>query len=305
MRSYPTIGAVIICLALSGCGGTSSEEEPQTVNQAMQELLNINPASPEQVRLMLANGRYQPALEAANGILVNKPGDPEAMFLAGEALLKLGRPHEALPYFETAAAAETYRAEALQGSGIALYQTGRSDLAVGKLTEATTLNPALWRAYNTLGAIHDDRTTWAQAENAYQSALATQPASAMLHNNLAMSFMLQRRYQEAIPEFNRAIELDQSLTIAQTNLRMAYAFQGRYVEALAGVPENDMPDALNNVGFAAMMRGDYDIAEAYFTRAMETSPAYNTTAAANLDKLRSIRVTQSGETIEDPGALIQ
>jgi Flp pilus assembly protein TadD len=302
---YPTIGAAIVCLALAACGSSPVEEEaPNTVEQSMQQLLNLDPASAQEVRVLLENGSYQEAFKAANGILVNKPGDPEASLLAGEALLRLGRPQEALPYFENAATAEAFRAEALQGSGIALYQSGKRDQAVGQLSQAVALNPALWRAYNALGSIYDSDSAWPQAEAAYQSALAVQPNSALLHNNLAMSYMLQHRYDEAVPEFNRALVLDPSLKTAQTNLRMAFAFNGRYLEALAGVPERDMPDALNNVGYAAMVRGDYDVAEAYFTQAMEMSPSYNSIAAANLDRLKAIRLTQSGD-VDDAGVILQ
>ena len=300
-----SVAILTVTLALAACSSSPADDQQTSVDQTMQQLLNLDPASSDQVRAMLANRQYQPALEAANGILVNKPGDPEASFFMGEALLGLNRPHEALPYYETAATADAYRAEALQGSGIALYRTGRGDEAVGRLSEATTLDPSLWRAFNTLGAIYDHQFAWAQAETAFKSALATQPNSAMLHNNLAMSYMLQHRYEEAVPEFKQAMRLDPSLTQAQTNLRMAYAFQGRYLEALAGVPESQMPDALNNVGYAAMTRGDLDIAEAYFTRAMEISPSFNTVAAANLDQLKAIRLSQSGETEEDPTSILQ
>ncbi|MGH6934442.1 MAG: hypothetical protein ACREEE_18655, partial [Dongiaceae bacterium] len=140
-QGFSTIGVAIVCLALAACGTGSTEAEPESVNQTMQQLLNLDPASADQVRQLVANRQYQAAIQAAQGILVNKPGDPEASLLMGEALLGLNRPHEALPYFEATASAEAFRAEALQGSGISLYRTGRGDPAVGKLTEATALNP--------------------------------------------------------------------------------------------------------------------------------------------------------------------
>jgi Flp pilus assembly protein TadD len=71
-------------------------------------------------------------------------------------------------------------------------------------------------------------------------------------------------------------------------MRMAYALQGRYIEALAGVPEQEMPDALNNVGYAATVRGDYEAARAYLARAMEMSPAFHKKASANMQQLEGI-----------------
>ena len=38
-----------------------------------------------------------------------------------------------------------------------------------------------------------------------------------------------------------------------------------------------------------MLRGEFPVAQAYFSRAMERSPSYNETAANNLKKLEVLR----------------
>jgi Flp pilus assembly protein TadD len=129
------------------------------------------------------------------------------------------------------------------------------------------------------------RGDWAAAESAYSSAIAASPKNAIVFNNRGMSYLLQHRFDEAITQFREAVTLDPGLKQASTNMRMAYALQGRYVEALAGVPEKELPDELNNVGYAAMLRGEYDTARAYLSRAIETSPAYHRQASANLEQL--------------------
>jgi len=105
---------------------------------------------------------------------------------------------------------------------------------------------------------------------------------------LGMSYLMQHRFDEAIAQFEQAITLDPNLKVATRNMRMAYALQGKYVEALAGVPDKDMPDELNNVGYAAMLRGEYDVARAYLSRAIEMSPAYHRQASANLEQLEGL-----------------
>jgi Flp pilus assembly protein TadD len=56
-----------------------------------------------------------------------------------------------------------------------------------------------------------------------------------------------------------------------------------------------MARILNNIGFIAVMRGDYDNAEAYLLRAMEADPRYNETAARNLTYLRQVRELAKAE----------
>ena len=51
----------------------------------------------------------------------------------------------------------------------------------------------------------------------------------------------------------------------------------------------DLAMALNNVGYIALLRGDYDHAEAYFTRAMEVDPTFNEIAWRNLKLLNNLR----------------
>jgi hypothetical protein len=48
---------------------------------------------------------------------------------------------------------------------------------------------------------------------------------------------------------------------------------------------------MNMVGFAALSRGDDSIAEAYFRRALDINPQYDTVAAANLAWLEARRKT--------------
>ncbi len=65
--------------------------------------------------------------------------------------------------------------------------------------------------------------------------------------------------------------------------------KGDYLTALAGVSRENMADVLNNVGYAAMLRGDYDVAEAYLTRAVEARASFHSQAADNLRMLKDLR----------------
>lgn len=277
--------AVLTFLAACATQGGVPEEE-LTLEAVLKE---GRTGSIEEAQAHYANGRYEAAASKLSGILQNDPDNAEAALLMGESLLKLGRPKQSVGYFSAAKDGADTRAAALQGMGIAFLLLEDPASARPRLEEAVALDPELWRAYNALGQLHDSEQNWAAASEAYKNALAANPDAATVHNNLGMSAMLQREFGTAVAEFEKAVNLKPDLPGAQTNLRVALALNGDYVDAFAGVPRDRVADTLNNIGYAAMMRGDLEVAESYFVRAMEESPTFHKTAAANLDQLRYLR----------------
>ncbi len=85
--------------------------------------------------------------------------------------------------------------------------------------------------------------------------------------------------------------------MAANNLRLARAMQGDYKTAFAGSTKATLVADLNTVGFAAMSRGDYSMAETFFTRAMHLSPQFDRTAWDNLVYLKQLTHQPA-----DPGA---
>ena len=285
-RVGPPLVLALCLLALAGCEGAPPQEP---IGKTLADLLAREAPTVEEAERLIAEGRFDVARDKLLTLQKSDPENRDATYFLGEIEFRLGNSDAALKHYAAAATSPDHRARALQGQGLALLQLGRQDEAAALLEEAVGVDAGLWRAHNALGRIHDARGEWAPAAAAYEQALAANPKSAMLRNNLGMSYLLQRRFDEAIVEFGLAIELDRTLDAPKTNLRMAYALQGRYVEALAGVPDAQMADYLNNVGYAAMLRGDYDGAEAYLTRAMEVSPSYHRRAASNLEQLKTLK----------------
>ena len=82
------------------------------------------------------------------------------------------------------------------------------------------------------------------------------------------------------------LELDPTMDMTRANLRIALAWQGQYDQALVGIQPSERADALNNVGYVAMLRGDQDTAQKCFSQALEISPTYHDHAARNLETLK-------------------
>jgi Flp pilus assembly protein TadD len=85
------------------------------------------------------------------------------------------------------------------------------------------------------------------------------------------------------------------LGVANANLRLALALQGRYGPALAGTAMTERARVMNNVGYAALLRGDLDKARSLFLGAMEADPGFFKEARRNLAYLETL---EAGRLIE-------
>ena len=235
----------------------------------------------------LIEERYDEAEQAFGEVLVIDPSRTAAHLGMGEIHLARGRPQLALHHFAAAAADPMLKPQARQGQAVALVMMRQDDAALPIIEEVLASRPLLWRTWNARGLVFAGRGDFNQAEASYKRALAINPAAASVENNLGYALMLQGRADTALVHFGKALALEPSLKAARNNQRMALAWNGRYTEAIAGVESKELPDVLNDVGVIAMRRGDFRGAEAYFARAIETSPSYHAKAAKNLADLRA------------------
>lgn len=116
------------------------------------------------------------------------------------------------------------------------------------------------------------------------------PEEAVKRNNFGADLLKQGRLDEAIAEFQRAVEIDPTYAAAHFNL--AYAFErrerfdeaiGQYRKALELEPGNLLGH--NNLGVLYDKQGKYDEAVAAFEQALRVDPA-NATVQKNLENAR-------------------
>lgn len=278
-------------LVVGGCGATGTEPKEVTVAPppvSSEQLLTAAEADIDARRFQLAYQRLarldQAALESARG-----------RYVTGEVMLGLGNPKEALARFQSLQTEQAYSARAYQGMGLALAALSDFNTAEPQLERAVAADPTLWRAWMALGRVHDSNRNWAEAQAAYDKALGIQPGSPIVINNIGMSLMLQHRYAEAAQQFQRALEADPTMEMTRTNLRIALAWQGKYDEALVGAQGAGRADALNNVGYVALLRGDQQTAQSFFSQALENSPTFHERAARNLETLKLLAKSKASQ----------
>jgi len=213
----------------------------------------------------------------------------------GELQLLRERYEPAINSFETAAADPALKARALQGKGLALISLNRSPQALESLDAAVAADPSLWRAWNALGVERDRRKDFKAAEQAYDNALKAPAATGAVYNNRGYSRLLQGRYDEASTDFVAALEKDPGLALARTNLRLSLALRGDYRRATSVSASEDRAAVLNNAGYAAMLRGEYDDAEKLFQQAIEARGNTYGRAFDNLQMVKVLRADQAKE----------
>jgi Flp pilus assembly protein TadD len=241
-----------------------------------------NDESVARIQSALDDQRYVDASSMLEQQLVNSGDDPRLVVLVGKLNLARGRYQDALSAFKRVEEAAPVRAQAQEGEGITLSILGRSDEALVALKSAVSQNPNAWRAWNVLGSEYDRRHDWANAQDAYGHAVAASNGAALVLNNRGFSYLSQHHLDEAVADFVSALQKKPDLVQARNNLRLAMAMKGEYDRAVAGAGSADRAIVLNNAGYAAMLRGDYDSAKDLLERAMNAKGEYYAVAAANL-----------------------
>ncbi len=135
------------------------------------------------------------------------------------------------PQTEQTAAAEPVltRAEQLARAqqqfdrGLEAYNAGLLDEAEVFLQEAVTLDPALKRAFNSLGNVHYQREAYEQAQAMYQKALTLDPDYLKARNNLGNTYMQLEMSFKAIAELTKAILADSKSGLVYYNMACVYA----------------------------------------------------------------------------------
>ncbi|HKW18070.1 MAG TPA: tetratricopeptide repeat protein [Terriglobales bacterium] len=76
---------------------------------------------------------------------------------------------------------------------------------------------------------------YAEAETRFQDLAKAEPAIAEIHANLGLIYFEERKFDAAVPELRRALQLKPSLTNSQFILAMSLSELGHYADALPGL----------------------------------------------------------------------
>ncbi len=133
--------------------------------------------------------------------------------------------------------------------------------------------------HHNLGGILYDRGRVDEAIAQFQRALEIQPNYSEAHSGLGGALLQKGEVDEAIAQFQKALEIQPDNTLAHRNLAIALLRKGQLDEAITHFKkavELQPNSAINyyNFGYALVQKGQIDEAIALYQKALELQPDY-------------------------------
>jgi len=129
------------------------------------------------------------------------------------------------------------------------------------------------------GLTYARNTVWQSEVGLWNDVISKSPLKARGYNGLGLAYFNEGRYDRAIEDFARAIELYPTYGVAYNNIGNSYFRTGVYdraieaqTEAIALEPNNAI--FRDNRGLSYADIGSYDLAAADFTKAIALDPSY-------------------------------
>jgi Flp pilus assembly protein TadD len=277
MGVFRYAAVVAACLVLLGCATSRSEGSADDYDplQVARQALNA--------------GVFDEAEQRYLNHLMSNPEDTDALAGLGFALLDQQQHDAARAAFRQALEFDADHAEAREGLALVDLARGRADLAKPVLTTLSQSAQVSWRVWNALGVMADLDGQPDQARKYYQRALEGGGDNAVVANNLGYSTMMAGDVEEAVRILSAASQRFPREAHLRHNLALAQARAGRYEVALDTF-STLIPvwEALNNVGYVAMLNDELTLARRYLLRALDQSPRHYPQAAANLERVEAM-----------------
>ena len=135
--------------------------------------------------------------------------------------LKLREVEQAKQLLEKAAARDPKNADIQYKLGIAMLEKGEYPAAIDHCNKALALDPGLFPARIILGHALQGSGRLEEALQRYKELAAEGVEDSGLYNHYGEALLKLKQYQEAIPQFQRALQIDPSNTQARDNLSKA------------------------------------------------------------------------------------
>lgn len=176
--------------------------------------------------------------------------------------------------------------------GLLQLKQGKYAEAEQKLLAVVAKQPG-WRAYNGLGILANLQSNPQKAEDFFRQADKLLPNSPELLNNIGFALYSANKLAEAASYYDRALQINPRFKKALYNYALLEARSSNYEQAYSTFASvSSVAEANNNIGYIAMMNGDYLEANHYLQEAIKTAPHYYRKANDNLMRLELLESNQ-------------
>jgi TolB-like protein/Tfp pilus assembly protein PilF len=163
-------------------------------------------------------------------------------------------------------------------------------LAIPAAQRALRVDSTIAEAHTALAMAHQHRYEWKAAEDSYRRAIAGEPPDADAYIQYGRFLYYTRTVAEALPQFQRARELDPNSAVASGWVGHLLDMSGRHDEALAELRralqiDSAVPPTLVFMAQTHFFAGRSDSARVYADRLWRVWPNWRASAAAVFAKL--------------------
>jgi eukaryotic-like serine/threonine-protein kinase len=215
---------------------THQQSNLDDASRALKAAESLNPDSP---RVRLAAGllkeiesQYEKALDDYRKVKEQEPRSVEATLRIARVYDKLGMPSQAIKTYQEAIDLDPAYYGGYHGLGVFYFYRGNYKEAAEQFQKSIERAPGLSDEYANLGAVLEELGRDSEAETALLTSLKLRESPDAL-NNIGAMRAYQKRDEEAVSYYKRAVALDPSNYILSENLGDSYRRLGRMSDAKA------------------------------------------------------------------------
>ena len=277
-RFVKVAASLVFAALLTGCATGGTVESPDMV--AYNKLVHEAELSAAKGDIPAAIMNYMNAQE-----IVPKA---ENWHRIGMLQLEQGNQFPAMSAFQSALTVDRNYAPSLEAAGLLYLSWKQHKHAEVVLERAVEIDDERWRSHNGLGIVADLNGEPKLAQEHYERALQLQPDSADVLNNIGYSHFLSGNNDSAQAALDTALSQNREHRIAWDNMARVKARQKQYAEAYnILVSRYHKSIAYHDVGYIALLNGDYVFADDYLSKAIHASPSYFEEAFNNREAARN------------------
>ena len=187
-------------------------------------------------------GQYEGAINSYRSALKLQPNMPDLHFNLGIAFSNVGQVSEAAASYRKAIAIQPKFFEAYGNLGTLLQKQGKLEEAVANYRKALSINPQDARGHFNLGTALRDQGKLEEAIKSYRQAIAVFPNYADAHSNLGETLRDQGNMQEAVSSYQDALALNPNHQSANYNMAEFLYLAKRFDEAIPYFERSQLDD---------------------------------------------------------------
>lgn len=176
-------------------------------------------------------GDYASAMQIYHDILSLEPNYADALHLLGEASYRQGRLMQGLAYLNQAIAISQHHFY-LNTRSMVLLDMGKLMEAEQDLRRVIKVDPQYFEAYVNLSNIYRKKRDFKNAKKTNALALQLNPTSAAVWNTIGATHMEAGELDAAVEAFGKALDFAPDALMATKNIAMIYVAQQKWPEAL-------------------------------------------------------------------------